>query len=166
MVERVQVVIRPVTEADLQALEWEGRYRHFRRLYRMAYLEAQRGRRLLMVAEAQGRVVGQIFIQFSGGRHNLRGVKTGYLHAVRVRPEWRGQGIGTQLIQAAEEELRARGFQRAVLAVSQANEGARRLYERLGYRLFAEDPGRWSYVDDQGRKRHVDEPAFVLDKRL
>lgn len=167
MVDRPRVKIREAKEADLRALEWEGRYQHYRRLYRRAMAEAKKGRRVLLVAEAEERIVGQIFVQLSSGRGEYAdGEQSGYLYSFRVRPEYRNQGIGTQLLEAAEEELTTRGFTRAVIAVAKENQAALRLYESLGYAVFAEDPGKWSYVDHEGELRRVSEPAYVLEKPL
>lgn len=167
MVEGVQALIREATEEDLRALEWEGRYQHYRRLYRRAMAEAKRGRRVLLVAEADDRVVGQIFVQLSSGRGEYAdGERSGYLYAFRVRPNYRNQGIGTQLLDEAEDVLRERGFSRAVIAVAKENDAARRLYENRGYSVFAEDPGKWSYIDHEGELRRVSEPAYVLEKGL
>jgi ribosomal protein S18 acetylase RimI-like enzyme len=167
MVERVEVLIRQAREGDLSALEWEGRYQHFRRLYRRAMSQAKLGHRILLVAEVDGRIVGQIFAQLASGRADLAdGASSGYLYAFRVRPNYRNQGIGTRLIESAQDELRRRGFRRVVIAVAKTNMGARRLYEKLGYKRFAEDPGEWSYIDHEGKLRHVSEPAYVLEREL
>jgi ribosomal protein S18 acetylase RimI-like enzyme len=164
VIEAPSVRIRSATEADLPILEWDGQYR---RLYRRAIHEARKGRRLLLVAEVGGQIAGQIFVQFSSRHEGLEaGVFSGYLYAFRVRPQFRNQGIGTRLIHEAEAALRQRGFRRAVITVAKHNHDARRLYERLGYGLFAEDPGVWSYVDHKGRVRRVVEPACVLEKWL
>jgi GNAT superfamily N-acetyltransferase len=54
---------------------------------------------------------------------------------VWVLPERRGEGIGSDLTRAAERLAAARGHDRISLSVSlEQNPGARRLYERLGYR--------------------------------
>ena len=50
---------------------------------------------------------------------------------VFVRPELRGRGIGTELSRVAEQLARVRGH-RQISTI--ANEGALRLYRRLGYR--------------------------------
>ena len=52
--------------------------------------------------------------------------------AVGVEPEFRGQGFGQRLIQGLHEARRAAGIERMSLSVGAGN-GARRLYERLGY---------------------------------
>jgi len=48
--------------------------------------------------------------------------------------EARGLGYGRQMLQAAIDEATARGDRALLLEVFQANEPARRLYERLGFR--------------------------------
>jgi GNAT superfamily N-acetyltransferase len=53
---------------------------------------------------------------------------------VFVPVELRGRGIGTELSEAAERLARMRGHRRISISASIANEGALRLYRRLGYR--------------------------------
>jgi len=167
VVEAVGFVIRPGVEADLLELEWEGQYRRYRAVYRAALEEAKRGARALLVAEADGRVVGQIFVHFTSpwpipGSH----APAGYLYAFRVRPTHRARGIGKALLQEAEDRLTAAGSAHAVIAVAQDNVEARRLYERRGYKWLADDPGHWTYLDEHGTTRHVHEPAHLLVKTL
>ena len=161
------VVVRFATDADLTALEWEGQYVHYRRLFKKAVAEARRGRRLLLLAEVEGQIVGQVFVQLSTRpAFSASGCTSGYLYAFRVKEPHRNQGIGTQLIREAESRLRRLGYDRVVISVATRNTAARRLYERLDYRIFSEDPGEWSYVDHLGQVREVREPAFVLEKWL
>lgn len=167
MVERLAFEIRQGVEEDLPALEWEGAYRQFREVYKRAMQEARKGRRMLLVAEVEGRVVGQIFLQFNYVRIDLDdGFRSGYFHAFRVRPEFRNEGIGTALLERAEQVLRDRGLERAVVAVNKENDGALRLYERRGYQILLEDSGMWNFVDHHGKLRHVQEPSFLLGKLL
>lgn len=59
---------------------------------------------------------------------------TWYLNVIATRSEFRGRGIGRALL-AHADELAAAAHSRGVsLIVSDANVGARRLYERSGYR--------------------------------
>jgi GNAT superfamily N-acetyltransferase len=55
---------------------------------------------------------------------------------VSVVDGWRGRGIGRALIAACEQWAAGHGVQRMILTVSEANEGAIRLYHDLGYRDF------------------------------
>ncbi|MFQ5942138.1 MAG: GNAT family N-acetyltransferase [Anaerolineales bacterium] len=159
--------IRLATTEDLRALEWDGEYAHYRRLFKRAIDEARHGRRILLLAEIDDQLVGQIFIQLTiRAAFSTRGASSGYFYAFRVKPAFRNQGVGSSLLQKAEDNLAIRGFHRAVISVAKRNFAARRLYERAGYSVFAEDPGEWSYVDHKGKLRQVREPAFVLEKRL
>jgi ribosomal protein S18 acetylase RimI-like enzyme len=163
--EAPQLIIRPARAEDLRALEWEGEYQRFRMVYQRAYADSLRGRRILLVAEEQGEIVGQIFMQIDSALSGGDG-RAAYLYALRVRPTHRNRGIGTELVREAEAILRTRGFARALISVAKNNDPARRLYERLGYEVFGEDPGNWSFFDDRGKQQEVHEPAYLLDKIL
>jgi ribosomal protein S18 acetylase RimI-like enzyme len=62
------------------------------------------------------------------------GERTGELESLAVADEVRGQGIGTLLIDACRELLRAEGVAYWAVAVVEANEEATALYERAGFR--------------------------------
>jgi len=68
---------------------------------------------------------------------NLKGAFVGYIQTVCAAPEARGTGVGTALVTFAEERI-FREHKNAFMCVSDFNRGARRLYERLGYRLVGE----------------------------
>jgi ribosomal protein S18 acetylase RimI-like enzyme len=165
MAEAPPLVIREARADDLPALEWDGEYRRFRFVYQRAYSESLRGRRVLLVAESLGHIVGQVFMQVDSALTGGDG-RAAYLYALRVRPEYRNRGFGSELVREAEAVLRQRGFTQAMISVAKDNFAARRLYERLGYVVFGEDPGSWSYFDDQGQVQEVHEPAFLLEKKL
>lgn len=163
----VPVIIRLVRADDLPALEWEGEYQHYREVFRANFEDMRRGQRLMWVAERDGALVGQIFCQFlSADPAFADGQRRAYLYAFRVRAPLQGQGIGSQLLATAERELLKRRFRTAVIAAAKDNPRAREMYERRGYRVFADDPGLWSYRDDQGREVKVEEPAWLLQKPL
>jgi ribosomal protein S18 acetylase RimI-like enzyme len=55
------------------------------------------------------------------------------LVAMYVAPGARGTGTGERLVQAVLDEAAARGRRRVVLDVTETNQPARRLYERMGF---------------------------------
>jgi ribosomal protein S18 acetylase RimI-like enzyme len=111
--------------------------------------------------------VGRVFIQFrSSERKVADGCTRAYLYSLRVMEMFRGKGIGTRLLQEAESLILERGFRRATIAVAKDNFNARRLYERMGYAIFKDDPGKWSFLDHRGLVRHVTEPCWLLQKNL
>nr|HOP09313.1 N-acetyltransferase [Candidatus Methanofastidiosa archaeon] len=59
-----------------------------------------------------------------------------YISNVSVSPESRGKGIGTELMDKAQETAKEKGCDTLLLDVAIENDGAKRLYERLGFEIF------------------------------
>ncbi len=56
-----------------------------------------------------------------------------YLQYIGVAPEVQGTGVGTALLAEGEAIARRKGLMRYTLYVAVGNDGARRLYQRLGF---------------------------------
>jgi ribosomal protein S18 acetylase RimI-like enzyme len=162
------IIIRPLQNTDLPALEWDGEYLHFRNVFADVYKKVEKGTVKAWVAVSQdGRMIGQVFLQLSSERRELAdGWNRGYLYSLRVRKSWQNQGVGSRLMDVVEDDLRTIGFTRVTLNVARDNQGAIRLYSRLGYQIIAEEPGVWSYPDHEGVWRTVTEPSWRMEKRL
>jgi ribosomal protein S18 acetylase RimI-like enzyme len=65
---------------------------------------------------------------------------TWYVNVLAVLPQFRSQGLGTSLLGLADTTGRALGKSGMSVIVSDHNDGARRLYERCGYRVVAGRP--------------------------
>ena len=61
------------------------------------------------------------------------------LDELYVVPAWRGQGVGSVLLEAAEQLTRGRGGELLEINLDGEDVGARRFYERHGYR--SSEPG-------------------------
>lgn len=84
-----------------------------------------------------------------------------------VDPEYQGQGIGTALIYAGEERIRARGRAFVGLGVAGDNPRAARLYAALGYRDSGiRDVSRYMYADDEGANSEIVEHNSFFVKAL
>lgn len=57
----------------------------------------------------------------------------GHITTIDVHPEFRHQGLGTRLMELAQQSLKAKGTARLILEVGVENETAIRFYEKLGY---------------------------------
>lgn len=68
---------------------------------------------------------------------NLHGAFVGYVRTLCAAPDYRGRGVGTALLAFAEGRV-FRDHPNVFICVSDFNPAARRLYERLGYRLVGE----------------------------
>ena len=73
-------------------------------------------------------------------QHENLAAGTWYVNAVAAFPEARGLGVGSELMRCAERRAVELGLRGVSLIVSDANKGARRLYERLGYLETASRP--------------------------
>jgi ribosomal protein S18 acetylase RimI-like enzyme len=66
-----------------------------------------------------------------------------YLAGVAVDEEFRGQGVGSLILDQGINMARQRGCERVVLDVALDNLGAKRLYERNGFKVFNKRSYPW-----------------------
>ena len=64
-----------------------------------------------------------------------------HVDSVAVDPSTRGMGIGTLLMQKAEEVARSKRKNKMMLGVISENQGAIKLYKRLGYEIIKTHQG-------------------------
>ena len=62
--------------------------------------------------------------------------RTAHIPQVGVGPSFQGLGVGTALMEAAFKDLAEEGYEQVTLTVTDANAGAVRLYQRLGFETF------------------------------
>jgi len=81
-----------------------------------------------------------------------KGTKVARLYSIATHAEARGKGVGTALLEAAEQEAKRRRCHALRLEVRTDNEVATRLYERLGYarighyeRYYGDGADAWRY---------------------
>jgi len=58
-----------------------------------------------------------------------------YIDSISVLEAYRGMGIGAKMIKISEEFARAENLKKVTLYVSKKNEGAKKLYEKLGFQI-------------------------------
>lgn len=88
--------------------------------------------REIYVATDETGVTGFLILQ-------MRGTFVGYIQTVAVRADQRRQGLGTTLIEFAEERI-FRDHPNVFMCVSSFNPRAKELYLRLGYSEIGEIP--------------------------
>jgi len=67
----------------------------------------------------------------------MTGAFVGYIQTICIQPGRRGQGMGSRLVSFAEARI-LRESPNVFMCVSSFNHDARRLYQRLGYRVVGE----------------------------
>lgn len=142
---RPDIAVRPFTASDqafCRALFHDNRGTEFARLnldsatltvlldqqfhaqqlaYRQAFPDADH-----VIIEYGGRAVGRLMTA-------CRDTQTLHVIDIVLSSAMRGRGIGTDVIQALEHAAHAKGMTRLTLSVLRSNDGARRLYQRLGF---------------------------------
>ncbi len=127
---------------------------------RRAWLTARGPRYPVLVAEADGRVVGF-------GSLNVFNPRKAYEHvadfSLYVERSWRGKGVGGRLLRTLLERARTIGFHKLVLSAFPWNQSGMALYEKHGFRVvgtYREQgllDGRW--VDTIIMEKLLDDPA-------
>jgi ribosomal protein S18 acetylase RimI-like enzyme len=116
-----------------------GRLQHYFREVRNRF-----SYQFIQVAQQRSEVVGLV-LSFGGREEERLNTAVGwqlereaeedewYVDALAVFTNWGRKGIGTRLLQAAEQQARHHRYPKIALNVSQENEQALSLYQRLQY---------------------------------
>lgn len=158
----VPVTIRLCREADLPNLEWFGLYTPHREIILESFRQQQRGDGRMILADVNGFPAGQAWLDFARRRHLMRAT----IWAVRVFPPFRGNGLGTRLMLAAERIAQEQGYLEAGLGVDRDNAAVLPFYERLGYVACGNERGRYSYRTPDGSLMRVPIDQWLLRKPL
>ena len=89
---------------------------------------------VVFVAERESSIVGYVYAGLEPQSWKELREACGFIHDVVVDETGRRGGVATALMDAAIEWLRERGAPRVVLWTAQQNDGAQRLFDRLGFR--------------------------------
>lgn len=82
-------------------------------------------RDLVVVAEADGRVIGAIVGTMDGS--------TGFFYCLAVHPDYQKQKVGTKLVKALERRFIRKGVKRIWITVDQGTKKLLPFYQHLGY---------------------------------
>ena len=87
---------------------------------------------VLLIAEDAGKRTG-FLLMLDTIPDEVTRMPQGFIAYMAVEPSHQGQGIGSRLLAAAEDEARRRGLPYMGLMVTEDNAAARALYERAGF---------------------------------
>lgn len=98
---------------------------------------------------ASGQVAGDAIVLYRKGFDAAR------LYSMVVRPEWRGRGVASALLGAAEQRALQRGLSVMRLEVREDNRGAIAFYAKAGYRETGRSP---DYYEDSAGALRMSKP--------
>ena len=96
-----------------------------------------------LVAEEDGRVAGAVWTRIMNDYGHVDDGTPSF--AISLYREYRGRGIGTQLMRQMLDLLREEGYRQASLAVQKANYAVR-MYEKAGFRIVDENDEEYIMV--------------------
>ena len=98
-----------------------------------------------LVAEMDGKIVGAVLTRIMHDYDHVDDETPSF--AISLYKEYRGQGIGTRLMQEMLQVLKSKGYKRASLSVQKANYAVR-MYEELGFRTLRESEEEYIMICD------------------
>ncbi|MCR5794619.1 MAG: GNAT family N-acetyltransferase [Solobacterium sp.] len=100
-----------------------------------------------IVAEDDGRPVGAAWARIMQDYGHVDGDTPSL--AIALYKDYRGQGIGTRMLEAMLQLLREKGFERVSLAVWKENYAVR-IYEKAGFRITGENEHEYIMIRELG----------------
>ncbi len=156
----VPMTVRDLTAEDLPWCTWSGSALYVAGLARTLD-RARRGEvDYLAVCPPSGMPVAL------GGVDYTKIAGAGMLWQLAVYGPLQSCGIGTLLIRACEQRIRARGLRHAELGVELDNPRARALYERLGYVAYGSQPEAWDVEAPDGSVTRYETVCSLMHKKL
>lgn len=89
-----------------------------------------------LVAEADNRIVGAVWVRIMNDYGHIDDKTSSF--AIALYQEYRGMGIGTELMKQMLALLKENGYEKTSLSVQKANY-AYRMYRKLGFEIIAEN---------------------------
>lgn len=96
-----------------------------------------------LVAEADGKVVGAVWTRLMSDYGHVDDDTPSF--AISLYKEYRGRGIGTDMMRRMLELLREQGYKRASLAVQKANYAVK-MYKAVGFQTIDENAEEYIMV--------------------
>jgi GNAT superfamily N-acetyltransferase len=165
------VDVKPVTRRDVPLLEADLPFgvpeKHADRSIRQG-----KGQVVYLIAWYNGAPIGHALLKWQGAEEDqvvsaLQGMCPD-VEDLLVLESFRSQGVGRQILDAAERLACERGFPHIGLSVGAGSPRARSLYEHLGYRDAGLGPlhEHLEYLDASGQRQTWDETCVYLTKSL
>ena len=93
-----------------------------------------------LVAEVGGKIIGAVWVRIMNDYGHIDD-ETPSL-AISLYKEYRGQGIGTDMMKEMLSLLKTHGYKRVSLSVQKANYAAK-MYQKIGFDIIRENKEEW-----------------------
>lgn len=97
-----------------------------------------------LVAEADGKIVGAVWVRIMNDYGHVDDETPSF--AISLYKEYRGLGLGTEMMKKMLSLLKTNGYEKASLAVQKANY-ATQMYQRVGFEIVNENEEEYIMVN-------------------
>jgi ribosomal protein S18 acetylase RimI-like enzyme len=98
------------------------------------------GKQEFWVIENNEQLIGEVHIAWDQEDNDqANGVTRAYLFALRIHPDYRGQGLGSKLVARVIERIQERGFFEVTIGAYKDEPHLMELYEKWGFTEFIKD---------------------------
>lgn len=155
----LNIVIKPIEVTQINEFEWTGGKTHLE-YFKKALEKTKDDEILFLGAWLEGNAVGRCGIDFviNPGKATL--------WMFNVAKDIQGQGIGSKLMDQAEQEILVRGIDEIVLNVEKVNVRAQALYERRGYIAMGDGIESWEEDGPNGSTVTYNADVVRMSKKL
>ena len=133
LVEEEAMILMETRQTRDQEVDWLAR----------ALSNMEKDKEVRVVAEVDGRMVGQCEVGLGTGRKSHVGTL-----GISVKQGYRDVGIGQELMREAERHAGRLGLEKILLEVFATNDRAIHVYEKMGYSVVGNVPGEVKYGDN------------------
>ena len=117
-----------ITKEEQRRLDREKWSKHMEKVFEN--IARRKGSRIFVAEDEDHSFLGYLFVGESGNM--MTGETYGFIYDIYVKEEFRGKGIGTMLMEKAENYCREKKYPRLSLMVSADNQRAVNLYAKMG----------------------------------
>ena len=130
---------------------------------RFYYRNIVSGNAVFWTVDDGGALIGELYVFLDlEDRDFANGQDTAYLCAFRVKEGFRGQGLGSRMMNAALNELKELGFKTATIGVGSDKPQNIRLYRRFGFNDKVKDCHYDPCGIDENNQPEYEETAWWL----
>jgi len=136
-----QLHIRKGNVQDFKKLNHEWAWspnKEWQQIVQNDYIKGiQKGSQEFWVIEKGDDIVGEFHIYWDKtDKDEANGINRAYLSAFRVHPDYRGQGLGTKLMQRVIERIKEKGFNEVTIGAYHHEPKIQALYKKWGFTEF------------------------------
>ena len=152
--------IRSVVEADINKIKWS--LPDWNSYWQDKWRQKLEGKLDMYVVAVEDFPIARIWLDWTKSAK----LGIGEISSFEVMPPFRNIGIGSFMIESMEDILREKGLKRAQIGVDKSNDRAKKLYQKLGYKVVRDEQDSFVYFSESGEQKTYSSDCWFLHKMV